>query len=161
MKRLTAIAIFALMGSIANAQAPNEYVGVLTGAQEVPPVVTGAFSLASFQFVAADSALVGLRLNINQNQVVDGVHIHEAPIGVDGNIVLNMRPTGPGEGICIDLFGGLFTYYILTQEALRGSLEGLTLTDLKNLMATGNTYLNLHTPAEPGGWIRGQLFPRP
>ena len=158
---IVAGALVGLVGGEARAQAPDEYVTILTGGQEAPPVVTAALGLASFRFVNGDSLLVGVRININYDQVVDGVHIHEAPVGVDGAIVLNMSPTGPGEGLCIDLFGGLITYYVLTAQALRGSLEGLTLTALKDLMATGETYLNLHTPAEPGGWIRGQMVPKP
>ena len=133
----------------------------VTCGQEDPPVLTAAFGIASFRFVAGDSLLYGVRININHDQVVENVHIHEAPFGVDGAIVLNMRPADPGEGICLDLIGGLITLYVLPKEALRGTLAGGTLTDLKNLMATGGTYLNLHTPQNPGGWIRGQFVPRP
>jgi hypothetical protein len=157
------IAIFAAALAVTQvaAQVPNTYVTRATGDQEVPPVDTEAVSVGQFHFVKGDSLFVGFRLNLRHDQTVTDVHIHEAPPGVDGPIVLNMRPTGPGEGICIDLAGGLITYYALTSAALRGSLEGQTLTDLKNLMATGNTYINLHTPENPGGWIRGQMIPRP
>ena len=157
---IVAVSVVGLMGVEAHAQAPDEYVTVATGGQEVPPVLTGARSLAAFRFTTLDDRLIGVRINMSHDQVVDAVHIHEAPVGVDGPIVLNMRPTGPGEGFCIDLLGGAITVYSLTSAALRGSLAGLTLTDLKNLMATGGTYINLHTPAEPSGWIRGQMIPR-
>lgn len=157
------IAIFAATLAVTQvaAQVPDEYIARITGDQEVPPVDTEAVSIGWFRFVNRDRLFLGFRLNLRHDQTVTDVHIHEAPPGVDGPIVLNMRPNGPGEGICIDLAGGLITYYALTSAALRGSLAGQTLTDLKNLMATGNTYINLHTPENTGGWIRGQMDPHP
>ncbi len=157
---LLAISTFAsiLPLSIAHAQATN-YFTILTGNQEVPPIPSFAFSIGRFAFLEGDAAIVGFRTNFSHFQTVTDVHIHEGAIGEDGPIVLNMRPTTPTEGFCIDLAGGRITYYVLTAEALRGSLEGGTLTDLKNLMGTGGTYLNLHTPGNPSGWIRGQMIP--
>ncbi len=166
MKKLSLIGIVAIFafswlgGEASTIAVPGEYITIATGGQEVPPVATSAFSIAPFEFSANDSALVGLRFNINHDQLVDQVHIHQGAFGVDGPIILNMRPANPGEGFCIDLFNGLLTYYILFEGALRGPLAGMTLTDLKEEMATSNTYLNLHTPENPGGWIRGQMIPR-
>ena len=157
---LLAISTFASIPpvSIAHAQATN-YFTILTGNQEVPPIPSFAFSVGRFSFLEGDAAIVGFRTNFSHFQTVTDVHIHEGAIGEDGPIILNMRPTTPTEGFCIDLAEGRITYYLLTAEALRGSLEGGTLTDLKNLMGTGGTYLNLHTPANPSGWIRGQMIP--
>jgi hypothetical protein len=157
---LLAISTFAsiLPLSIAHAQATN-YFTLLTGNQEVPPIPSFAFSVGRFSFLPGDAAIVGYRINFSHDQTVTDVHIHEGAFGVDGSIILNMRPTTPTEGFCIDLAGGLITYYVLTAEALRGSLEGGTLTDLRDLMGTGGTYLNLHTLVNPSGWIRGQMVP--
>ena len=159
--RLLSILIFTSiipLQHIAHAQA-TDYVTFISGGQEVPPVTTRALSIGRFSFLEGDAALVGLRINRNHDQVVTAIHIHEGPVGVDGAVILNMRPTVPAEGFCIDLAGGAITYYVLTAEALRGSLAGGTLTDLRVLMATGDTYINLHTDIYPGGWIRGQMNP--
>ncbi len=157
---LLAISTFAsiLPLSIAHAQATN-YFTIVTGNQEVPPVPSFAISVGSFRFLAGDAAIVGFRINAGHDQTVDAAHIHEGAFGVGGSIILNMRPTTPTEGFCIDLAGGQITYYLLTAEALRGSLAGGTLTDLRDLMGTGGTYLNLHTPVNPSGWMRGQMVP--
>jgi hypothetical protein len=96
--------------------------------------------------------LFGYRFNFFHDQEVEMVHIHEAPAGQDGPIVLNLKP----EAFCLDI-GNFFTIYYATADHLRGRLQGMTLSYLKALMATGNTYLNLHTPENPDGWIRGQF----
>ena len=163
MNKFSLAAVFAVIAcfSLGVARAQDTFVTFATGAQEVPPVPTPAFSLARFQFSPGDTTFVGLRLNIGHDQDVTGVHIHRAPFGEDGNIILNMRPTSPGEGICIDLLGGLLTYYLITKAALREDLAGGELTALKDEMALGDTYINLHTPENPGGWIRGQMILEP
>ena len=69
---------------------------------------------------------------------------------------MNLRP----EAFCLDL-GSLLTIYLATADQLRGSLQGKTLSDLRVLMLTGNTYFDLHTPQFPDGWIRGQMIAAP
>lgn len=129
------------------------YTSFLTGSQENPPVATSAFSIAVFTFLANDSLLFGYRLNFLHDQSVTGVHIHDGAAGVNGPIILNLRP----DAFCFDI--GPLTIYYATAAHLRDSLAGMTLTDLREKMNTGDTYLNLHTPENPGGWIRGQMNP--
>ena len=145
-----ALAIFLLSGIAGEARAQS-FTAFLTGNKEVPPVDTRAKSFAIFRFVLNDRLLVGYRLNLLHNQEVHMVHIHEAPEGVDGPIVLALKP----DAFCLDI--GPVTLYIATADHLRGTLLGKALSDLKALMTTGNTYLNLHTDLEPDGWIRGQF----
>jgi hypothetical protein len=132
------------------------YTAFLDGHQEVPPVETGATSYAVFSFLFNDSVLYGYRFNFMfEGTDVAMVHIHNAPTGVDGPVVLNLRP----DGFCLDI-GEFLTIYIATAAQLRGPLEGKSLSDLRHLMDSGDTYLNLHTMEFPDGWIRGQ-FPVP
>lgn len=139
--------------SVAAGQAQT-FTSILTGSQEVPPVQSAASSIAVFTFLANDSLLFGYRLNFRHDQSVTGVHIHDGALGVDGPIILNLRP----DGLCFDI-GPFLTIYYATAAQLRDSLAGKTLTDLRMLMDGGNTYLNLHTPENPSGWIRGQMRP--
>jgi hypothetical protein len=46
----------------------------------------------------------------------------------------------------------------VTADDLVGPLAGGELGDLIAEMVAGNTYVNVHTVANPGGEIRGQLF---
>ena len=153
MRRLYApvMAIFLLMGLSGEAGAQT-FTAALNGNQEVPPVETRARSIAVFRFLLNDRLLFGYRFNFFHDQEVDMVHIHEGPAGQDGPVVLALKP----DAFCLDI-GSFLTIYYATADHLRGRLQGMTLSDLKALMATGNTYLNLHTPENPEGWIRGQF----
>ncbi len=145
---------FLLSSGMAGEARAQVFTAVLNGEQEVPPVDTRARSFAVFRFMLNDRLLVGYRLNFLHDQEVHMVHIHEGPVGQDGLIVLNLKP----DAFCLDV--GPLTIYFATAEHLRNRLAGMTLTDLKNLMIEGGTYLNLHTDAFPDGWIRGQFPPK-
>ena len=81
---------------------------ILTGSQEVPAVNTSAFSFAFFAFTPGDGALIAFRINAGHTQSVTEVHIHEAPVGVNGPIILTLWPSTVG--LCFDLAGGLITF---------------------------------------------------
>jgi hypothetical protein len=153
-RRLFAPAVATLLLVGLPREAPAQiFTAFLDGAQEVPPVDTQATSYSVFLFLF-DSVLFGYRFNFNHDQAVQMVHIHEGPVGQDGPIVLALKP----DAVCVDILP-FFTIYFATAEHLRGRLAGMTLSSLRELMLTGNTYLNLHTELHPDGWIRGQ-FPK-
>ncbi|MEZ4651817.1 MAG: CHRD domain-containing protein [Candidatus Eisenbacteria bacterium] len=66
-------------------------------------------------------------------------HIHNAPIGSNGGVIFDLGP----------FFGG-------TPHA-RGTWAAPTLAQLKSLLR-GDCYVNVHTAANPGGEIRGQIL---
>jgi hypothetical protein len=77
--------------------------------------------------------------NITANNIVmplSGSHIHQAPAGVNGGIVVDFSSTLVGSGVMDP--------------------------DLRNVVANpAGFYVNLHNSAFPGGAIRGQLAPIP
>jgi hypothetical protein len=83
-------------------------------------------------------------------------HIHRGARGVNGP-VLAFLCGGGGKPACPSTGGVTGT---LTSADLRGPLMGQPLSALVAEMATGNTYTNAHTPANPPGEIRGQNIPR-
>ena len=45
----------------------------------------------------------------------------------------------------------------LTAASLQGPLTGKHVSDLVNLMKTGEAYVDIHTTRHPNGEIRGQI----
>lgn len=120
----------------------------LTGSQEVPPVSTQAYGQAimSYDDVSKLFNLAVYEVGISQSDIV-GAHIHVGAPGVNGPVIYDLDggASWSGSGVIFSRFitGGLFP---AAYEA--------------DLLA-GNTYINIHTPAHPGGEIRGQLIPVP
>jgi len=115
----------------------------LNGAQEVPPVVTAA--------TAAATMAIDLTTNVFTIDVfatdptlanLTGAHIHVGAVGVDGGIIFDLGTAGwfvDGSGIHLVSSGLAFPA-----------------ANVADLLA-GNTYVNMHTMANAGGEIRGQL----
>jgi hypothetical protein len=92
-------------------------------------------------------------------QNVTAAHIHVAPVGEAGPVVVPLFTTGEDEdpfGTDEDGVAILVTGEIAADD-LTGPLEGLTLGHLLAEMEAGNTYVNVHTTDNPAGEIRGQL----
>ena len=107
----------------------------LSGAEEVPPVSAAGSGSGSFR-VAEDGTITG---SVTTKDVQGTMaHIHRAPKGQNGPIIVPLDKNGD-------------TYTVpagrkLTKEQLE---------DLKK----GNLYVNVHTNANKGGEVRGQLQP--
>jgi hypothetical protein len=89
---------------------------------------------------------------------VSAAHIHLAPPGENGGIVLWLYPIdGPPGGLIPGPFNGVLAQGVVTADNLTGDLEGATLEDLIEEIEAGNAYVNVHTSEYPSGEIRGQL----
>lgn len=119
----------------------------LTGDQEVPAVETDAMGLALFQFVRVfgQERLITARIDVGLSGPVVGAHIHNAPAGENGPIVLDFA-----NGV---ILSGVVKLNVNSAADLEGPLQGLTLQDLRALMDEGSTYINVHTEANPDGEI--------
>lgn len=108
----------------------------LSGSQEIPPVSTQA-SATGVITVAADKSVRG-------SVTVSGInataaHIHEAPAGTNGPIVIPLTKTS---------------------DNVWSLPEGAKLTDAQyESYKAGNLYYNVHSAAYKGGEIRGQIRP--
>ena len=122
----------------------------LTGVQEVPSVST----ITTGQFKAKLHPLtLDFSLQIQKITGLTQAHIHLGLPGENGPIVAFLYgPTGPSGPIEELLIKGS-----ITSSNLVGLLAGKTLEDLVNEMVIGNTYVNAHTSAHPGGEIRGRI----
>jgi hypothetical protein len=107
----------------------------MTGAQETPPNASRAIGDATV-IINGSSLCVALRVSGLSAPVV-GAHIHRAPPGVAGPVVIPLtNPTNGFSYTCPTVSPALV-------EEIRAN--------------PGNFYANVHTTAFPGGEIRGQL----
>ena len=179
MKRsLSAIPIFlvtllatatALMLSVPSAYAiPTTFVGNLAGANEVPLVVSPGTGLAT---VVLDPTAQTIQVNVTFSGLTSNdvaAHIHCcAPLGTNAGVATTV-PAFPGFPLGVTSGTYSSAVFDLTQPTiynpafvtLQGGLpaaEAALIAGIQN----GMTYLNIHTMNNPGGEIRGQLFPIP
>jgi hypothetical protein len=108
------------------------YVATLTGAQEAPPVVsTGTGTASAIVSAGQDNVKYHLKTSLTPTNA----HIHTAIGGISGAVTIPFSP---------------IAQVIDSQAALTAAQA----TD----MAEGRMYVNVHTAANPGGEIRGQLL---
>jgi len=120
----------------------------LSGGNEVPPVESRAQGQAIFQ-VVNDPPEIHYKLMVANIRDVTGGHIHLAPAGQNGPVVVNLLgpPPGPGrrQGVLVE---GVIT---------GADVMGMPLPALLEAMSNGGAYVNVHTVNNPGGEIRGQI----
>lgn len=108
----------------------------LAGSQEVPPVVTSASGTGSIM-VGPDGSVSGSVTTSGVDATM--AHIHEAPMGQNGPVIVPFAKTADN-----------------AWSVPAGSK--LTAAQLQSLKS-GNLYINVHSAANKGGEIRGQLKP--
>ena len=121
----------------------------LSGANEIPPVMTDATGAALFNYDAGLNA-IAFQVALNDIAGLTAVHIHAGATNQNGPIVapLFVAPTP-------------LPFYsdVLTGTIIPAALEGVTMEELVFLMLTGDAYVNAHTTFNPAGEIRGQIGP--
>jgi len=108
----------------------------LTGAQEVPPVMTSASGVGAI-IVAPDGSVSGTITTSG----IEGTmaHIHEAPMGQNGPVIIP---------------------FTKTSDNVWSAPAGAKLTDSQlQSLKSGNLYLNVHSATNKPGEIRAQLKP--
>jgi hypothetical protein len=146
-----ALSVFAGCGggsSLGGLDAEQSYTIALNQAQEVPtPKPTTASGTAeiivypeSVEFQLFGASITGITM----------AHIHSGALGVAGPVFLTLFLPSSPTGTVNNMFAsGTFTASNLP--------AGVTLASLKALLLSGNSYVNIHTSANPTGEIRGQI----
>jgi len=126
-------------GQMRPSQKMDIYEARMTGAQEVPPVNTAANGSAEIQLNTNTNVLTWKVTYTGLSGTPTGGHIH--------------GPAGPGQnaGVVIP-FTNVAAQPVTGQATITSAQYG----DL----AAGLWYVNIHTAANPGGEIRGQLRKR-
>jgi hypothetical protein len=140
-----AVAICAVVLSISGAAQATifDFQASLTGSQEVPPTPSLGTGTATLQFNDATNQLTLSGSYTGLIGTVTASHIHIAPVGVNGPIIITLTNTG----------------------GTSGTLSGagvLTAPQVTALFSNG-LYVNVHTTSFGGGEIRGviTLVPAP
>ena len=107
----------------------------LSGAEEVPPVSTSASGSGTIT-VADDHSVSGSVMTTGIQGTA--AHIHMAAAGKNGPVIVPLKKDGDKYSVP----------------------EGSKFTDQQyEAYKAGNTYVNVHSAAHPGGEIRAQLKP--
>jgi hypothetical protein len=162
--RLLAFVLVALLVSAGGTAADKTtFTAHLAGSGEVPARDTLAQGQATFHL--NDDGTISYKLIVANIDNVFAAHIHLAPEGVNGPIVVPLFNAPPAGG---RVDGVLVADGTITAASLTGPLAGHPLSDLIAAIEAGNTYVNAHTndgvpppdtgPGDfPGGEIRGQI----
>ena len=124
----------------------------LAGAEEVPPVTTMASGEVTF-VLSDDGTRLAYTVTVSDISDVFAAHIHLAPAGSNGSVVAGLfggQTPGP--------LSGILAQGTITAADLKGPLSGMSLDALDAEIRAGNTYVNVHTTANPPGEIRGQIM---
>lgn len=106
----------------------------LTGANEVPPNTSTATGVGNIR-VLSDGSVSGT-VSVS-GMTATMAHIHEAPPGVNGKVIVPLTQTGANSF---------------------AAPAGAKLTEAQYASyLAGNLYVNVHSAAHPGGEVRAQL----
>ena len=111
----------------------------LNGAQEVPVVATSAQGVAAITLNATRDTIFIQAAFSGLSGPITGAHFHDAPVGQTAPVSVNLLTLRRG-------------------NRLSGYLAGADVTPNRIArLLRGLVYLNIHTAANPGGEIRGQV----
>ena len=147
--------LFVLLVSATQAQAQVVTLNAaLDGGNEVPAVATGSAGTAVVTWNTTTKTGT-YRVDVYNMPVgTTASHIHVGADNVGGPVVINF--TVPAGGISNDFaLSGTFACSDVVVRAAQGinSCE-----DFEQALLLGNTYVNVHSTANPGGEVRGQLI---
>ncbi|HKJ57592.1 MAG TPA: spondin domain-containing protein [Halobacteriales archaeon] len=126
----------------------TEFEATLSGDEEVPPVETDASGASSLEF---DGDELAYEVTVEDIDDVTAAHIHCGPRGANGPVGVTLF-----EGDPVSPDG------VLAEGTVSAPDDGNDCgwTDLDDVVAglrSGNTYVNVHTEANPAGEVRGQV----
>jgi hypothetical protein len=111
----------------------------LTGADEVPSVITEGKGTVKLLLDTTAGTIIGNWQIIHLTGLITAAHIHTGPSGMNGAVLISLVP--------LPSAGGTFA-----------TLNSAPVTSMQDVLANPSAfYVNVHTMAHPGGEIRGQL----
>ena len=156
MRRLS-LAIAGLFILVASSQAQAQvitFTAQLHGGNESPVVVTASAGTATVTWNTATKAGTYNVTVYNMPVATTQGHIHVGAPGAGGPVVVNF--VIPGVGAFSNDYG--FSGTFGCAEVVNRPAQGInSCEDFEQSLVLNNTYANIHSTANPGGEIRGQL----
>lgn len=146
---LIALALAACGGS----SSPPQYDATLNGANEVPATTSTATGDATF---TVNGTTVNYTINFTGlTGNPSASHIHVGAAGVKGPVVVTISGL---PALTSGTYKGSFTAAdVVAGTSGSTTINAGNLDDVIAAMKSQNAYFNIHTAANPGGEIRGQL----
>jgi CHRD domain-containing protein len=142
MKRRTLFVSLFLALAFSGSVFAQTFGAVLTLSQETPPCGTTGFGNATVTFTDSTHTNINVTITVsNLGSPITAFHIHKAPVGVPGGVVINL--IGLGGQFVNGTMTGTFPIDAATAQGL--------------LQDPGQFYVNVHTMQCGAGQIRGQL----
>jgi hypothetical protein len=135
-------------------QHPSFVTQLQTG-DEVPAKPSTANGYAAVLVKADGSAIYYTVVLTDPSSQVTASHIHIAPPGQNGPVVVPFCGT-PNTPACGQ--DGVIAEGSFTDANLSGTMSGASLGDMVDAIRAGNAYVNVHTTKFPDGEARGQLM---
>lgn len=157
MRRFCSAVAFtcALFSMAATAGADELFKATLSGDQEVPFVDTATGGKAFFRLDNFETA-IGIQLHVTDGVDITQAHIHCAPAGVNGPVVVFLAGL---HAAGLDVDGKWISEATFDDGSIVNTACGATIPELAESMRNGNTYVNVHSIEFPAGEVRGQIFP--
>ena len=151
-----AVALVTLVGAASAEAQIRNFTAQLSGANEVPGIVTGAGGVAT---ITLDTATQTVTYRVDVYNMPSGTtqaHFHVSGPGVAGPVVVNFT-----------VQPNISNDFAITGTATAASLvprqpQGInSWEDFIQALVLGQVYVNVHSSVNPGGEIRGQVVPAP
>jgi len=137
-------------GEIRGQVGPASLGATLNGAQTVMGVAT--FAVGSFSLtLSPDQTSMTVALNLANISDATAAHIHVGPAGADGPILFALTQNSSQMPVINTLTE--------TDFSPQPGAGVSTFADAVDMILSGNAYADVHTTAQPGGEIRGQIVP--
>ncbi len=139
-------------GEIRGQIGPQQFTAALLGANEIPPVVTGATGSATATLTAAQTELT-VTLSTQGLQNVTAAHLRIGTLGEEGPIIFPLAFTA-------GVFPATLTVQLDSADVQPAPAQGIvTFADAVDALLTDRVYANVSTQAHADGEIRGHLLP--
>lgn len=152
-KLMLLLTLTLIIVGVTNALAAQEskFTAGLTGQGESPPLVTEAQGSGEFRLLQSDEMIY--EINVTNIHNLTRAQIHLGKHGLEGPVIATLFSTN----FPISYMSGILSRGNLTYADLEGPMKGHKLSDLINLIKSGEVYINILTQENPKGEVRGQI----
>ena len=145
-----------LTAPVYEARGEDQFLTHASGGEEVPANDSRAQGQAMFR-LSEDGSTLSYRLIVANIENVTQSHIHLAPRGQNGGVVVWLYPSAPPLQLIPGRSQGVLAEGDITSANFVGALAGQDMSALIDAIQAGRAYVNVHTSQIQPGEIRGQL----